>query len=65
MGCNALFCIATHDDDQHVDATGYSWTESTPEQKVIAHVYTPEMVDHETRAMLLAELSALAHEEGG
>ena len=37
--CNALFCVAeTHDGDLHVDATGHTWTEPTPEAEVIAHV---------------------------
>jgi len=25
-----------------MDVTGYTWTEPTPEQEVIAHVYTME-----------------------
>lgn len=38
--CNAMFCILdTHEGDQHCDATGYSFVESTPEHEVIAHVY--------------------------
>lgn len=38
--CPALFCIAErHDDDKHVDATGYVWEEPTPDHTVIAHMY--------------------------
>ena len=38
--CNALFCILdAHEGDQHVDATGYSYTAPTPTSEAIAHVY--------------------------
>ena len=38
--CNALFCIlSAHEGDQHVDATGYTWSEATPSAPAIAHVY--------------------------
>jgi hypothetical protein len=38
--CNALFCVLnTHDDDQHTDVTGHTWTAPTPDREVIAHVY--------------------------
>ena len=38
--CNLMFCIAApHDDDLHVDQTGYSWRAPNVEHKVIAHVY--------------------------
>ena len=39
--CNALFCIlSAHEGDQHVDATGYTWSEATPSAPTIAHVIT-------------------------
>ena len=38
--CNALFCILNaHEGDQHVDATGHTWSEATPSASAIAHVY--------------------------
>jgi hypothetical protein len=38
--CNVMFCVAgRHADDRHVDVTGYTWTEATPEREVIAHIY--------------------------
>ena len=38
---NALFCIlSAHEGDQHVDATGYSWSEATPSAPAVAHVIT-------------------------
>ena len=37
--CNALFCIlSAHEGDQHVDATGHTWTEATPSAPAVAHV---------------------------
>jgi hypothetical protein len=39
--CNALFCIlSAHDGDQHVDATGHTWSEATPSAPAVAHVIT-------------------------
>jgi hypothetical protein len=38
--CNALFCILNaHEGDQHVNATGHTWSEATPSASAIAHVY--------------------------
>ena len=39
--CNALFCIlSAHEGDQHVDATGHTWSEATPSAPAVAHVIT-------------------------
>jgi hypothetical protein len=39
--CTVLFCILErHEGDEHVDVTGHSWTEATPEHEVLAKVYT-------------------------
>jgi hypothetical protein len=39
--CNAPFCIlSTHEGDQHVDATGHTWSEATPSAPAVAHVIT-------------------------
>jgi hypothetical protein len=38
--CNSMFCVLEiHEGDQHVDVTGSSWIEPTPDAEVIAHVY--------------------------
>ena len=38
--CNALFCIlSAHEGNQHVDATGYTWSEATPSAPAISRVY--------------------------
>lgn len=43
MVCNTLFCIAEqHEDDLHVDATGYTWHEELSPEPVVAHVYTAQ-----------------------
>ena len=39
--CNALFCIlSAHEGDQHVDATGHTWTQATPSAPAVARVIT-------------------------
>lgn len=41
--CNTLFCVAEkHEDDLHVDATGYTWREPNSEHEVVARVYSFE-----------------------
>lgn len=38
--CNTLFCDAErHEDDLHVDVTGYTWREPLSDEPVIARVY--------------------------
>lgn len=38
--CNTMFCDAErHDDDLHVDVTGYSWREPLSAERVVARVY--------------------------
>lgn len=39
--CNTMFCIAApHEDDLHVDCTGYTWREPNSDAEIIARVYT-------------------------
>jgi hypothetical protein len=39
--CNALFCIlSAHEGDQHVDATGHTWSEATLSAPAVARVIT-------------------------
>jgi hypothetical protein len=39
--CNVLFCVLDrHDDMRHVDASGHTFTEITPDMPVMARCYT-------------------------
>lgn len=39
--CNTLFCTAEkHEDDWHVDVTGYCWQEPNSDTEQIARVYS-------------------------